>query len=95
METRLNRNMAGLAIAFACGAAAAGGTIAMLSSPAQAVTPSQQAGPGPQSHGGPSTFKVVSFEGKSAQQLQNLLTTESAGGWRFAQMSGNLVILTR
>ena len=93
MEARLNRSMAGLAIAFACGAAAAAGTIAMLSSPAQAITPGQQAGP--QQHGGQSSFKVVSFEGKSAQHLQNLLTAESAGGWRFAQMSGNLVILTR
>ncbi len=88
-----------VSIAFACGAAVAAGSIAILSSPAQAVTPQpgQHSGQqhGGQQHGGQQQYRVVAFDGKSAQQLQQLLAAESAGGWRLTQMSGTLIILQR
>jgi len=91
------RAFTSIAAAFACGAAVAAGAIAIISSPAQAISPQGgQQQPG-QALGGPAPqkYKVVSFEGKNAQQLQNLLQTELGQGWRLTQMSGNLVILHR
>ena len=98
MKVQRDSSVSSIGIAFAIGAAAATGSIAILSSTAQAITPQQgqQSGQhsGPQ-HGGQSKYRVVAFEGKSAQQLQQLLAAESAGGWRLTQISGNLVILQK
>ena len=98
MKVQRDSPVSSVGIAFAMGAAAATASIAILSSTVQAVTPQQgqQSGQysGPQ-HGGQSKYRVVAFEGKSAQQLQQLLAAESAGGWRLAQISGNLVILQK
>ena len=94
MKAQRNSSVSSLGVAFAIGAAAATGSIAILSSTAQAVTPQPGQHSG-QPQGGQPKYKVVAFEGKSAQQLQQLLATESAGGWRLTQVSGSLVILQR
>ena len=94
MKAQRTSSVSSIGIAFAIGAAAATGSIAILSSTAQAVTPQPGQNSG-QQYGGQPQYRVVAFEGKSAQQLQQLLAAESAGGWRLTQLSGNLVILQR
>jgi hypothetical protein len=98
MQTSRPQFVSSLVVAFASGAAVAVASIGLLSSPAQAITP-QPGQPGQQygqqQYGGHQQYRVVAFDGRSAQQLQQLLTAESAGGWRLMQLSGNLLILQR